>query len=214
MSGYIGLLPLHAAGNNTYNAMDYVISSYTPTFQALDFSLQRADSVPYHRDLKVLMIAAPKKEGRKTLETTAELDSIKEGLGKNTGFTVLHEPPCQIVLEELPKHDLIHFSCHGQSNPTDPSASALEIASPSEGQEPSLFTVRDLASLNHDRARITYLSACSTAENSSSELLDETIHIASAFQLTGFPHVIGTIWEVRDNAAVEVSRQFYEIVGE
>ncbi|KAJ5175406.1 CHAT domain-containing protein [Penicillium canariense] len=212
-SGYMGLLPLHAAGNKAANALDYAISSYTPTLQALDFVLRRADLVSRGQDLKVLMISAPNKEGRNTLRTTTELASIEKGLQDETCVTILHEPTCLSVLQELPNHDLIHFSCHGQSNPINPSASTLELSPQSDGHEPSLLTVRDLASLDHDRARIAYLSACSTAENSSSELLDETIHIASAFQLAGFPNVIGTTWEVIDKAAVEVSRQFYEILG-
>jgi CHAT domain-containing protein len=160
------------------------------------------------------MVSTPTKEGQRPLNTTAELDWIKKELQNNTSVTILHEPPCQPVLEELPKNDLIHFSCHGHSNPIDPSASTLELSSHSDGQQSSQLKVRDLASLDHDKARIAYLSACSTAENSSSELLDETIHIASAFQLAGFPHVIGAIWEVSDKAAVEVSRQFYELLGQ
>lgn len=213
-SGHMGLLPLHAAGDQTTNAMDYAISSYTPTFQTLDFSLQRAGQSSRPQDLKVLMVSAPNKEGHKPLKTTAELDWVKKGLQHNTSITVLHEPQCETVLEELPKHDLIHFSCHGQSNPIDPSASTLELSSHNDARGPSQLTVRDLASLDHDKARIAYLSACSTAENSSNELLDESIHIASAFQLAGFPHVIGTIWEVGDKTAVKVSRQFYELLGQ
>jgi CHAT domain-containing protein len=70
--------------------------------------------------------------------------------------------------------------------------------------------VQDLARINHDKAQLAYLSACSTAENSSEDLLDDVIHIASAFQLIGFLHVVGILWEVRDIAAVAVSRLFYE----
>lgn len=212
-SGYMGLLPLHAAGDETANAMDYAVSSYTPTFQALEFSRQRANLVSSHQDLKVLMISAPYKEGCKPLNTAAELEAMENGLQDHASLTFVHEPECQTVLQDLPNHDLVHFSCHGQSNPIDPSASTLDLRPPSEGREPSILSVRDLASLNHDRARIAYLSACSTAENASSELLDETIHIASAFQLAGFPHVIGTTWEVTDKAAVDVSGNFYEILG-
>jgi CHAT domain-containing protein len=40
-------------------------------------------------------------------------------------------------------------------------------------------------------------------------LLDEAIHLASAFQLAGFPHVIATIWEINDGIAVEIADTFY-----
>lgn len=35
------------------------------------------------------------------------------------------------------------------------------------------------------------------------------IHIASAFQLSGFSHVIGSLWEADDEAAVQVTKEFY-----
>ena len=60
-----------------------------------------------------------------------------------------------------------------------------------------------------DQAQLAYLSACSTAENSSQDLIDEVIHIASAFQLVGFPHVLGTFWEADDDAANCIARVFY-----
>jgi len=53
------------------------------------------------------------------------------------------------------------------------------------------------------------MSACSTAENSSQDLLAENIHIASAFLLVGFPHVVGTLWEALNFCANDVSQTFY-----
>jgi CHAT domain-containing protein len=44
-------------------------------------------------------------------------------------------------------------------------------------------------------------------------LLDESIHLASAFQLAGFPHVIATLWQTGDSAAVQVAEDFYIHVG-
>jgi CHAT domain-containing protein len=41
-------------------------------------------------------------------------------------------------------------------------------------------------------------------------LADESIHLASSFQLAGFRHVIGTLWGADDNAAVEVAKKFYK----
>jgi CHAT domain-containing protein len=128
----------------------------------------------------------------------------------------LHRPSREDVMQARPNNHPLHFSCHAKANPTDPSKSAL-ILSPAAGtssaQAHSLLTVTDLATISHDNAQLVYLSACSTAENSSADLLDEAIHIASAFQLIGFPDVIGTLWEIRDRAAVSVSRLFYEDLG-
>ena len=41
------------------------------------------------------------------------------------------------------------------------------------------------------------------------ELLDEAIHLTSAFQLAGFPLVIGTLWPINDAIAVHVADSFY-----
>jgi CHAT domain-containing protein len=40
-------------------------------------------------------------------------------------------------------------------------------------------------------------------------LPDEVIHLTSAFQLAGYPHVIGTQWGIRDTVAVDVAVGVY-----
>lgn len=52
------------------------------------------------------------------------------------------------------------------------------------------------------------MSACSTAQTSPG-LVDEALHITSAFYMAGFPQVIGTLWPVNDMIAAEVVRGFY-----
>ncbi len=41
-------------------------------------------------------------------------------------------------------------------------------------------------------------------------LIDEGIHVAGIFQTTGFRHVIRTLWNASDPAAVAVAGKFYE----
>lgn len=40
-------------------------------------------------------------------------------------------------------------------------------------------------------------------------LVDESIHLISAYQLAGFRHVIGTLWEVNDGLCVDMARITY-----
>ena len=59
-----------------------------------------------------------------------------------------------------------------------------------------------------------YLSACSTGTNKSATLIDESIHLISAYQLAGFRNVVGTLWEVDDEYCVDAAREVYSSLGE
>jgi CHAT domain-containing protein len=63
--------------------------------------------------------------------------------------------------------------------------------------------------LRLDRAQLAYLSSCSTALTGTAELADEAIHLTTAFQLAGYPHVIGTMWVIGDRSATMVADAFY-----
>lgn len=45
-------------------------------------------------------------------------------------------------------------------------------------------------------------------------LIDEGIHLASAFQLSGFPHVIASLWEASDELSMAVTERFYQNILE
>ena len=51
--------------------------------------------------------------------------------------------------------------------------------------------------------------SCRTAVVDIAGLQDESIHLTSAFLIAGFPHVIGTLWQVQDDAAYEMADTFY-----
>jgi CHAT domain-containing protein len=114
-------------------------------------------------------------------------------------------PTKSAVLDLLPDRHIAHFACHGHSHPADPSRSLLLLHD--HGDDP--LTVESLIPIQLDRAQLAYLSACRTAMTANSELADEAIHLTSAFQLAGFPHVIGTLWEISDAIAVTVAEAFY-----
>jgi CHAT domain-containing protein len=105
------------------------------------------------------------------------------------------------VTENLPAARWAHFACHGTASPDSPSESCLHLAD-------QQLTVTDIARLHLQHADLAYLSACSTAQPAE-HLADEAIHLASAFHLAGYQHVIGTLWPVSDRAAVRAASQLY-----
>ncbi|KAJ6255791.1 hypothetical protein Dda_9472 [Drechslerella dactyloides] len=76
------------------------------------------------------------------------------------------------------------------------------------------LTMDDLAKVRHPIAQLAFLSAWFHREISAEQLQDEMIHIANAFQLAGYPHVVGMLWEAKDESAKAISKAFYEnLVG-
>ena len=61
---------------------------------------------------------------------------------------------------------------------------------------------------------LAFLSACGTSQNLDDRTIDENIHLTNAFQLVGFRHVVGTLWEVDDGLCVDMARMTYEFLGE
>lgn len=125
--------------------------------------------------------------------------------------TKLDSPAVNEVLEQLPEYQVIHFACHGVSNAHNPSNSHLLLAG-NTGSGPGKLTVGDISKMNLKNAQVAYLSACCTADNPSAKLADESIHIASGFQLAGFSHVLATLWASNDDACRQVAVKFYDLL--
>lgn len=100
---------------------------------------------------------------------------------------VLNRPSKAQVLSELQICNVIHFAYYDMSDASDPSNSCLLLYN-REHNKIDRLTIRDLTSVSLRKAQITYLSACFTANNPARHLVDEIIHLASGFQLTGFSH--------------------------
>ncbi|MPY51171.1 CHAT domain-containing protein [Streptomyces acidicola] len=232
--GLLSLLPLHAAGHHSEplradlrdgeppTVMDRVISSYTTTIRALHHARRRRTSAPsVSRSLIVAMPTTPGVQGR--LDHVSEEAALLCGLlpeptllmapgAEADGMTVPGpetRPTKARVLKALSDSGIVHFACHGAHDPDDPSQSLLLL----HDHERDPLTVASLAGMKMDSAQLAYLSACRTAFMESVELIDEAIHLTSAFQLAGFPHVIGTLWEINDEVASHMAADFYAELG-
>ncbi len=114
----------------------------------------------------------------------------------------------EAVLAALPGAGRAHFACHGSAELANPSASRLLL----HDHRTQPLTVLDVARLRLDGAELAFLSACETARPGT-RLFDEAIHLTSAFQLAGYRHVVGTLWPVGDEHAVEFADRVYTEVA-
>lgn len=217
--GIASYLPFHAAGDHasgsTENTFHHAISSYTPTIKALQYArecVKRAST--FHQDKsKLLIVSMPTTPGESDLDVAEEKSNIPRILGDAFSHKPLDSPSAQMVLDNLPHFDMVHFTCHGVSDPSNPSKSSLILQRLQDGASLPMrdnLTVQHISGSNLKRARIAYLSACSTAENKVKQLTDEVIHIASSFQVAGFGHVIGAMWPSESDVSTRVAMGFYQ----
>ncbi|MFJ9033247.1 CHAT domain-containing protein [Streptomyces sp. NPDC102274] len=205
--GVLGTLPLHAATpeDGVPGALGRVVSSYTPTLRALHHARQRA-ARPAGTGALIVAVGeaaglAPLPAARREAEHLARLLPGSEVL---TGASATHAA----VISALPRHAYAHFACHALGDLERPSGSRLVLHDHAERP----LTVRDLARLRLPSVRLAYLSACATLRTSP-ELADESVHIVSALQIAGFPHVVGSLWHVDDTIGAGVDQSVYEALS-
>jgi CHAT domain-containing protein len=120
-------------------------------------------------------------------------------------------PPATVadVLEALPTSRWAHFACHALSDLTQPSSSRLLLG---DGRDHPL-SIMDVLELDLGGVELAFLSACATARPAPN-LIDEVVHLASAFRMAGYRHVVATLWPVGDRSAALISEQFYRGLAE
>lgn len=214
--GLFGLLPLHAAGHHDdplddserRAVHDRVVSSYTPTVDALRYAraARPAPQQPPHA-LVVGVPTVPGVPGRLDC-VPEEAAAVRRYFPHGQDFVEpARTPTTAAVLDQLPHHAVAHFACHGVTDAEDPSGSQLLL--PDHATDP--LTVARLTDRHTHlgAARLAYLSACGTTAVDRLDLLDEAIHLTGAYQLAGYPQVIGTLWEINDVTAADVASAFY-----
>ncbi|KAK0666073.1 CHAT domain-containing protein [Cercophora samala] len=220
-TGRLVNFPLHAAGHHLEtgfrNALDRAISSYSPSIKSIIHSRQRKNagqdknSAPSDdRDLVLLtMQHTPDLPGRGYLAHAAR-ETAAVGQLANEMSLSCSSPDCTKpkVLKALENCRILHFAGHGSADSSVPLKSHLLLSD----WKTSPLTVQSLLDLDL-AARppfLAYLSACQSGQVANDNSVDESIHLSSAFQLAGFRHVIGTLWEVNDRVCVDMAQLVYE----
>ncbi|OLF10162.1 hypothetical protein BLA60_17095 [Actinophytocola xinjiangensis] len=202
-TGPLALLPIHAAGHHRdgISLLDRAISSYAPTVRALAAARDRPAARSAPRPLVVAMSHTPGAAPLPGAEREAALvrELFPGGVSLRDG-----EATRQRVLDELPGHTWAHFACHGMIDRDIPSRGRLLL----HDHQDRPLTTADISRLVLPEPALAYLSSCETARTGPRHT-DEAIHLASAFQLAGFPDVIATLWAIPDRAARDFTRDTY-----
>lgn len=224
-AGSAGLLPFHAAGEYIngvlvpgQSCLDKVVSSYTPTIKVLVNARARAARKTSVEELNnaedsLLLVTMPTTPGQPDLlGARRESQAIIKTAAESFTVEELEQPNAEEVLGKLRDHSgIVHFACHGYSDPSDPSRSHLLLQEHSEeGLVVDRLSVTNLLDTRaQGQAWIAYLSACSTANIKDKALADESLHITSGFLIAGFAHVIGSLWSADDDVCVSMATHFY-----
>jgi hypothetical protein len=201
--GPLAFFPLHAAQSGTgESALDRVVSSYTPTVTALARVRTRARTS--RAEARSCVVAMRDTPGGVGALPAAEREAALAAEALPGAWVGVDETATrQQVLDRLAGSAYAHFACHAVADPQDPAMGRLLTH---DHQEHPL-TVADVSELDLD-AELGFLSACATSR-APLALVDESLHITAAFQLAGFRHVIGTLWEIDDAVCLDVANAFY-----
>jgi len=216
-TGLASSMPFHAAGDHSprseKNVFNRAISSYSPSIKALSYSRERLrlGKRKTHGE-SMLLATMTTTPGLPTLPGVEfEKEAILKVIPAHVKPQVYEHPNAGCIIQSLEHCSIAHFACHGLSDYTDPSKTGLVFQKKDETGclVRDVMSVHDVSELRLERARVAYLSACSTAENGAAKLRDEVIHVVSGFQVAGFAHVVGCLWPSEDAVRVEVAKEFY-----
>ncbi|VUC37220.1 unnamed protein product [Clonostachys rosea] len=215
-TGPLASFPIHAAGFHRgpsgASVLDRAISSYSVSVRSIIHNRQyRVRHAATQKPHKAVLVSMPKTPGQASLGfVDAEMKAVKHICSSLQLSVAKPETLRDSVLEALADCDVFHYAGHGRTDPLDPSQSSLLL---SDWMKTPL-TVGTLLDTNIQQRRpfLAYLSACGTGRIRNAELINEGIHLISAYQLAGFRHVVGTLWEVNDEACADMAAGVYEIM--
>jgi tetratricopeptide (TPR) repeat protein len=208
-TGDLARFPLHAAGQHGRpggaSVFARVVSSYATTlttlWQTVTSTVPEAGQEGEPFALAVAMPETPSLgSGGNLPSALAEVDVVRRLFPAARELVGPDATRAETIAAIRGAH-IAHLACHAVTVPADPSRGRLLVH---DGAVP----IAELQALPIWRRGLAFLSACSTADVRG-KIPDESVHLASAFQLIGFEHVIATIWPTPDEIALPVAAGFY-----
>jgi tetratricopeptide (TPR) repeat protein len=152
-----------------------------------------------------LVIDEPKPTSQEPLKYSRYECELANGLCEHV--TALRDSECTVeaVLSQMPRRDLLHFSCHGIAELMRPFDSHLVLSNDTP------LRVQDLELYSLATCRLAILSACESAKIGA-DLPDEVIGLPISLLAAGIPGIVGTLWAIPGPGALFVMIRFYELL--
>ncbi|KAI3324109.1 hypothetical protein HD806DRAFT_494139 [Xylariaceae sp. AK1471] len=214
-TGPLSRLPLHAAGRHMDRSgetvLDRVVSSYSSSVRAIINCRRWPVAAPTAQDEAVLLGMSHTPGLGQLYFAANEVAEVRKTCKMLSLNVVEPQSKKRDVMLSLKTCKIFHFAGHGYTDTSDPLQSYLVL----EDWRKHRLAVADLLQIDLRRSQpfLAYLSACGTAQIEDNEHLDESMHLISAFQLAGFRHIIGTLWQVNDRCCADLARITYEAIG-
>lgn len=178
-----------------------------PSANSYVLSLARLRAQEKEAEGRALFVGAPDFDSAAFPELRPLAGALRETqrmaslYGSAADALIRAEATREAFLDHLPGSSLVQFSGHAKVNPKFPLASAL-LFTPSTGGDGTL-QAGDILPLRLKRTRLVILAACGSAEGASSRS-EGVESLSRAFLTAGVPAVIGTLWDVDDEASTEI----------
>jgi hypothetical protein len=223
-TGILSRFPFHAAGHHstltptsTDTVMDRVMSSYSSSIKALLWVRRRPYRPAVPKESQALLVAMTTTQERSYLShALTEVQKVEKLLNEKSCACITLSNETRKERKDVFRHleacQIFHFAGHGDEDFFNPLRSALLL----DDWKTDPMTVDSLLGLNLSERNcfLAYLSACATSQVTRPKFHDESIHLVSAYQLTGFRHVIGTLWWVDDFTSVQIATETYRNILE
>lgn len=115
----------------------------------------------------------------------------------------------EALLRSLPGRSVLHLATHVVVDDLDPAQSLIALAPGREHAAGGALPASALPSIDLSSADVAFLSACSTATLFPGGEREGVAGLAREVLAAGVPSVIGSLWDVDDEASLAVSVRFH-----
>mgnify|MGYP000113431695 CR=1 FL=1 len=154
---------------------------------------------------KLLSVEYPDSLGlEKLLYPEIEAAAITEMFDNPTRLPDEDATKEQVIAALCDRHNIFHFTGHGNYNFATPKLSALALT----GKD--LLTLEDICQLPLSDYQLICLCACETAVTSNQTIATEYVGLVSGFLRQGASHVVSTLWTVPEDSSALLAIEFYQ----